>query len=321
MIDLVSILDQEARKRIKLYPHRSNRASEAGHPCIRFLVLSRLKPELKELHDLGLQRIFDEGNLHERAVLREIEDAGLEVVEQQRPFEWKKFQLTGRIDAQINVNGSMVPLEIKSCSPNIFRAIRDLDPKEFITSKYSWVRRYPAQIMCYCLMAEKEAGIILFKNKVTGEKIQKNFSVDYEYMESVLKKLERVNEYVAKEEVPELECVPSSECSRCGFARTACFPGKDFGPGYDLLTDAEIEAKLDRWAELKPLAKEFSELDSELKQNFKGKCAVVGDYLIESKEYERTNYKVPAEIKQQYAEKSKYFRTSIKKLGETVETD
>jgi len=39
-IDLVSILDQEARKRIKLYPHRSNRASEAGHPCIRFLVLA-----------------------------------------------------------------------------------------------------------------------------------------------------------------------------------------------------------------------------------------------------------------------------------------
>jgi len=172
MIDLVSILDQEARKRIKLYPHRSNRASEAGHPCIRFLVLSRLKPELKELHDLGLQRIFDEGNLHERAVLREIEDAGLEVVEQQRPFEWKKFQLTGRIDAQINVNGSMVPLEIKSCSPNIFRAIRDLDPKEFITSKYSWVRRYPAQIMCYCLMAEKEAGIILFKNNCSKTKSQ-----------------------------------------------------------------------------------------------------------------------------------------------------
>jgi len=179
-INIPERLDQETAKRIKAFPHPSNRASEAAHPCVRFLVLSRLEPNLKQLHDVGLQRIFDEGNLHEEAVLREIQKAGLKIKEQQRPYEWKKFELAGRIDAKVADDGSAIfyPLEIKSCSPFVFPVIRNLSPAEMITSKYSWVRRYPAQILLYCMMEAVEEGIIIFKNKTTGEKCQKAFSVN-----------------------------------------------------------------------------------------------------------------------------------------------
>ena len=313
MIDIVEKLDQETAKRIKQYPHPNNRASEAGHPCVRFLVLSRLHPEKKALHDVGLQRIFDEGNLHEKAVLREIEEAGLHIVEQQRPFEWKKFKLSGRIDAKIAVNGAYIPLEIKSCSPNIFPHIKGLKPEELITSKYSWVRNYPAQIQSYMLMDGKEEGIILFKNKTTGEKCQKNFKLDLEYTESILKKLEIVNTYVDNEDIPGVEMI--DECKRCGFAKTMCFPGQDYGPGFDLISDDELESKLIRRQELKSLAKEYEELDKEVKEHLKGKNVIVGEFIIESKEFERKNYKVPAEIKEQYLEISTYFKTSIEKLG------
>ncbi len=315
IIDIPKILDCATEKRIKVFPHPLNRASEAGHPCVRFLVLSRLHPELKTLHDVSLQRIFDEGALHEAAVLREIQDAGLTIVEQQRPFEWKKFELSGRIDAKLALNGQNIPLEVKSCSPNVFAAIKNLPPEDMAKSKYSWVRRYPAQILLYMLMDNQETGIIIFKNKATGEKCQKIFRLtddNLQYAESILQKLERVNSFVAQNELPPVEQI--DECADCGFAKTSCFPGRDFGPGFDFLSDPEIEAKLLRWEELKEPAKEFEDLDKEIKEHFKGKSAIVGNFKIESREFERVNYAVPDEIKRQYAEKMKYWKTTIERL-------
>ena len=312
MLNIPEALDKEAQKRIKQYPHPNNRASECGHPCERFLVLVRTHSDKLPLHDIGLQRIFDEGNLHETAVLRELENAGFQLVEQQRPFEWKKFRLTGRIDAKISIDGQLIPLEIKSCSPNVFPHIKGLSPQEMVNSKYPWVRKYPGQIMLYMLMDGKDKGIILFKNKTTGEKIQKDFELDLEYAESILKKLESVNKHVDSGTLPDVEM--SGECKSCGFAKTMCFADQDYGPGFDFLSDEETEAKLIKWDKLKESAKEFEAIDKELKEHFKGKSAICGDFKIESKEYERKNYKVPPDVKEQYLEIGKYFRTSIERL-------
>ena len=281
MIDIVEKLDKEAAKRIKQFPHPNNRASEAGHPCLRFLILSRTHPEKKALHNIGLQRIFDEGRLHEGAILREIEDAGFKIVEQQRPFEWQQFQLTGHIDAKIAMNGQLIPLEVKSSSPNSFRHIKDLEPMAMTTSRLSWVRKYPAQILAYMLMDNKEEGIILFKNKSTGEKCQKNFKLDYEYVESILKKLERVNEYVAKKELPKVEMC--EDCKDCGFQKTICFPDCDYGPGFAFLSDKEAEDKLERRESLKSGHREYGQLDKLLKGHFRDQNVVVGNFKIETK--------------------------------------
>ena len=234
--DIVAALDQRTASRIKQYAHPLNRASEAGHPCVRFLVLSRIATNLKTLHDVGLQRIFDEGNLHEDALMRELMDAGIRIVEQQRGYSWPKFQLSGRIDAKVGINGSFIPLEIKSCSPNVFRTVIDMAPGDMVKSKYPWLRKYPAQILLYMLMEGSEAGIMLFKNKTTGEKCQKLFILDdamMEYAESILKKLEIVNMWVARNEAPPAE--RCSDCEGCGFAKTSCFVGQDYGPGFELV--------------------------------------------------------------------------------------
>ena len=314
--NIISMLDAETARHIKSYPHPTNRASEAGHPCARFLVLSRLEPDKKALHDVGLQRIFDEGAVHEAALMRELQDAGLTLIEQQRYFSWPKFELTGRIDAKIAVNGSYLPLEIKSCSPHIFPAVKEMAPADLLTAKHSWLRKYPAQILLYMLMDGKDTGLMIFKNKTSGEKCMKVFGLTdplLEYTETVLKKLEVVNGYVARGEIPPLE--PCDECRGCGFEKTVCFPGRDYGPGYDFLTDTETEEKLIRWADLKPAAKEFEGLDEELKEQFKGKTAIVGDFMVESKEYQRKNYDVPADIKKPFERISTYWKTKIERLG------
>jgi len=319
--NLVEALDRAAEKRIKAWPHPNNRASEAGHPCVRFLVLSRLEPDKKVLHDVNLQRIFDLGNVFEKAVFQELQEAGVNVVEQQRPFEWKKFQLTGHIDGKIQVGitigDKLIPIEIKSCSPNSFTEVEGKKPIDLINSRKSWLRKYPAQILLYMLMDGSEAGIIIFKNKLNGKYYQMNFQLDdtaLEYTESILKKLEVVNDYVARREIPPLE--PCDECARCGFEKTICFPGKDYGAGYDFSTDPEIEKKLLRWEELQPLAKEYEELEKEIKEKFKGKTAVVGDFIIESKELVRKTYEIPDEVKKAFEKQMTYWVTKIKRLGE-----
>lgn len=314
--DIPALLDAETARRIKSWPQNSNRASSAGHPCVRYLVLCRTAGELRELHGLPLQRIYDEGNLHEDALMREMEEAGLRIVEQQRPYEWKKFQITGRIDGRLAVNGNdLIPLEIKSSSPNIFRAILNMAPTDMLASRYLWIRKYPAQILLYMLMEGSSMGIMVFKNKTTGEKCQKLFILDeamLEYAESVLKKLEAVNAHVAAGTVPDAKFI--DECKGCPFAKTACFVGRDYGPGIDIADDPEIETKLSRREELQSARDEYEDLDKEIKERYRGRIAVVGDWMIESKPYETTAYDVPKEIKGQYAVKKQAFRTSIERL-------
>lgn len=318
MIDIVARVYEATRKRIKQSPHPMNRASEAGHPCERFLVAARTKQNLLALHDVALQRIFDEGNVHERAVIRELEDAGFEIVEQQRPFEWPEFQLSGRIDAKIkdeSVNLNK-PLEVKSCSPNVFLCVKKFHTAEdFTKAKQTWLRKYPAQLMSYLLMDDKgEEGIFIFKNKSTGELHQIDITIDFAYMEEILKKLERVNNHVKAGTFPAAELI--DECKGCGFAKSFCFVGQDFGPGFELglLSNEEWISKLERIKETEEAAKENDELLSEVKDFFRGRQAIVGNFAINSKAYTTTSYSVPKEIKEQYAEKKEAFRVTIKEL-------
>jgi hypothetical protein len=320
--DIPALLDEQTSRRIKLFPHPRNRASEAGHPCERFLVLARTKNELRSLHDIGLQRIFDEGNLHEESMLREMDSAGFRIVEQQRPYEMHKVELAGRIDGKLTVRGHLdlqdflIPFEIKSCSPHIFPAIKDMATRDMIKSKYPWIRKYPAQILLYMLMEGSEFGIMVFKNKGTGEKSYKIFQLDgamLEYTESVLKKLESVNAHIKAGTEPPAAFI--DDCKGCPFCKTACFPGQDYGPGIDILQDPDLEAKLSRRAELESASKEFESLDKEIKEGFRGRTAVIGDWMIESKGYEMTSYEIPKEIKVQYAVKKEAFKTKIERLA------
>lgn len=314
--NIVHKLDAETQKRIRQSSRNSNRASELGwwEECPRYLVLVRTDTDKLPLHNIGLQRIFDEGKEQEKIIRREIEDAGYEIKDVQRDEKWKHLNITGHIDGKIILNGMTPILEIKSCSPNIYPAIANVrDAKDLRDSKYSWIRKYYAQMQGYHLLFNEELGVIFFKNKSTGEKHQIESRLDYEYCEKMCAVIEEVNDRVERNDPWPAE--PKEACKRCGFAKTMCFPDQDYGPGIELISDDELESKLIRWHELKPAAKEYGDLDKEIKEYFKGKSAIVGEFLIESKEHERKNYKVPAEIKEQYLEISTYFRTSIERLG------
>lgn len=316
MVNIVEKLDQKTEQRIRQSPRNSNRSSDLGwwEECPRYLVLVRTDLDKLPLHDIGLQRIFDEGTRQEKLIRLELEEAGFEVTNVQRDEKWSHLNISGHIDGKIPLNGKTPILEIKSCSPNVFRTIKEYKVAEDLkTSRYFWIRRYYAQIQGYHLLFNEEEGIILFKDKSTGQKHQIESHINYDYCDQMCRVIEEVNDRVERNDPWPAE--KKEACKHCGFAKTLCFPGQDYGPGFDIYTDEDLEADLIRREELKPQVKEYKELDKEIKRHFKGKNAVVGDFLITSDEFERKSYKVPNEIKNQYLEINTYFRTNIEKLG------
>lgn len=325
--DIVKRLDKETTSHIRLGTHALNRASEGGwvDECLRFLVLARLRPEDRFPVDISLQRIFDEGHKQEKLMRMELEEAGFTIIQTQRDLLWAKFQLSGHIDGLIEVTKTTVkkrkkvkvkieaPLEIKSCNSNIFKTISKITHvKQLLESSRIWLRGYPAQIMLYMLLMNKDLGIILFKDKSTGQKHQINVDLDYEYTERILKGLEKVNDYVARKKLPAAKRCDA--CERCGFARSACFVGKDFGAGYVFLNDTEAEKMLIRREKLYLSAKEYTDLDKKIKVAYRGKNILLGDFKILSNKYDSTTYKIPDKVKDKYAEKSERIRVEIEKL-------
>lgn len=292
------------RSKIRQSPCHTNRASELGHPCERFLVFRRTRWQDAILHDVSLQFLFDEGSLHEQAVLRELNEAGVPIIEQQRDYEDKATLITGHVDGKIPVEGAAYPLEIKSMSPYIWQRIETVD--DLMTGPVH-LRKYPAQLQLYMLLSNSEKGVLLLKNKATGQVKELWMDLDLDFAESLLKKAERINAHVAAGTVPAPIEYDEAICGRCAFQHV-CLPDVK-RDAMDLLTDPDIEAKLTRRAELEPLKKEFESLDKEIKGKTKDvEKAIIGDFLITGKKRTRTGYTVAP---------SEFWETKISKLTVT----
>jgi CRISPR/Cas system-associated exonuclease Cas4 (RecB family) len=292
------ILESKERK-IKQYPVNSNRASDLGIPCVRYHVLNRTRWQEKALHNVGLQMVFDMGNEIEGIVLRELSDAGIHVIEQQRSFEWKEYQITGHIDGKILDNGSIYPMEIKSCSPFVFKSINTID--DLKKGKYGYLRKYPVQLNLYLLMDNKERGVFLFKDKTSGAIKEIWMDVDYELGEETLKRAEAINAHLTAGTLPE----PVNDdmwCEGCAFEHI-CLP-EHIGKEVEIDT-GELATWLDRQAALKEAKKEYDELDDLIKKAVEGREKILaGDWFVTGKWYERKAYTVPD---------SRYWRRSVKR--------
>lgn len=319
--DLVTDLNAVTESHRKVSPRRMNWASEAGwvDDCLRRLVLVRTEHAALEPPPFQLQSIFDQGHLQHSLLKHELWDAGWELVESERAETWDKFELTGRIDGKVVRQGQSrprFPIELKSSSPQIFASLtRCKTVEDLLDQRLIWIRHYPAQLMLYLLLMNQDAGILLVKDKSSGLKHQINAYLSYSYAEHILKSLEEVNQRVAAREPP--PAVRVEACGRCEFQNSVCFTGKDYGPGFEILQDPELEAKLNRWWILKKPAKEWMNTDEELKDLFRRRNAQAGDYLITSKIGKTTVHKIPAEVKAPYASEEERVQVTITRLVDT----
>ncbi|MGD0022629.1 MAG: hypothetical protein ABSC54_10045 [Smithellaceae bacterium] len=285
---IVEKILESKQAKIKGYPVNSNRASDLGHPCLKYHVLNRTKWQEKTLHDVRLQQVFDLGNDFEEIVLRELAEARVKIIEQQRSFSWPEYQITGHIDAKIMTDEGVFPLEIKSCSPFVFKKLETID--DLKRGKYLYLRKYPVQLNLYMLMSNKEKGVFLFKEKTSGQYKEIWMNIDYDLGEETLKRAEAINKHITEGTMPEpIDYLPEA-CDECPFVHL-CLPDR-IGSAPEIIDSAELETILKRLEEIKPLTKEYDELDDRKKEILQGKEKVLcGNYFITGKWAERKTSK------------------------------
>lgn len=220
-IGLAEAIREARRRRIKIWPVRSNRASALGHPCLKHLVLLRTRWEEMLPHGVDKQGIFDEGNHQERAALRDLDDAGIDVVEQQVSLVIEEYDITGHIDGMVRSpqDGILVPLEIKSTSDYAFGQLAHTPDlyERLMHGRWYWAN-YPTQLLLYCHMRQKPYGVWLFKNKINGDYQDRIIRLDdhLDHVNRVLEKARQINCHVSMGTMPE-GIEDWSVCKECGF--------------------------------------------------------------------------------------------------------
>lgn len=288
--------------KIKIYPCNNLRASSIGHPCERYLYLMVKHWNEQKPHDVGLQCIFDLGNTLEEHTIKNIKEAGFEVITPTvRSWKIDKPLITGREDIRIkDENGELLPVEIKGISPFEFDKLNTVE--DFMKSKRSYIRGYPAQLQTYMYYFAKEKGFFALTNKLTGETKFIEMPFDYEYAESLLQKAERIYKALETEQPPEA-CDDISVCESCSLAHV-CGECRRIPTDIDL--DEELDALIDRKNELAAAKKEYEQVDKEIKARVGERDKVItGQYLITRSSFVKKAFTVPESVQ---------YRVTIKRL-------
>ena len=260
--------------------------------------------EEQKPHDVGLQNIFDLGNTLEEHTIRNIKEAGFEVItptQRSWQFDVKGGVITGREDVRIkDENGELLPVEIKGISPFEYDKLNSVE--DFLKSKRSYIKGYPAQLFVYMLHFGKEKGFFALTNKLTGETKFIDVPFDYDLGEQYLSKAERIYKALASDEIPEA-CEDISTCETCPLAHI-CGQQRRIPTDVDL--DDELDELINKKQELAKAKKEYEEVDAEIKKRVGEREKILtGQYLIERKSFMKKAFTVPESIQ---------YRISIKRL-------
>ena len=287
--NLVEKVKKNISSKNQRFPCYINRASSIGYfvpeigGCVRKGVYERSHWQDKELWDDNVLLIFAEGNNQERQVLKDLADADITIIEQQSPFEWKEYQISGHLDGVYVADGNSIPIEIKSMSPFIFNAINCFEDFK----KKPWTRAYMAQIMIYMLFKNIDKGIFILKDKSTGNLKQIEVDLDYELAESCLRTAEEINKHIANNTLPD-KIKDIETCKDCKF-KLICCPDINFGEELKIVDDQDYEKRVERSQELKESRDEYEKLWKIIKDRAKASAnngvlnELVGKYRVTGK--------------------------------------
>jgi len=311
--EIESKREESLSAKIKRFPADKFRASNISS-CDLELCHSILSWNDKSLHNSSLQSRFDRGNLEERTVITELLSLGFSIIESQQPFEIKNRNgeviCRGHIDGKISYFDRIFPIEIKSMHPNIFASITSL--ADFL--KKPLHRKYLVQMQLYLYGNNQSEGVFILSNCLGSYKFLPVI-LDLEEVEKIISRLERLwDENIKTGILPKPMDFDEKICAYCSFKHLC--PCLTKYEGATMIDDKELESKLERRLELKPLVDEYNNLDDNIKSQFNkiGDICIGTDWIIKIKEFERKNYNVPAEIKSQYEQVKKYFRVDIIKI-------
>lgn len=298
------LIEYKAGKRNKWRP-KSNSASLLGHPCSletgRYLYVRRsTQIERISLPPVDKQFLFDDGNAIEEQVLADLRASGHQVDRTQASFDWDQYQISGKIDGFIYIGREAYPIEIKAMSPWMFRDAARAANNGTLTAAgiraihNDWMFKYAAQLNTYLLMTGKELGVFAFKDRDSGDIQIYGYPLDYELGETCLKRAEAVNAALAGTAPPPPHCSRPDICSRCEVCHICEPPQIQYGTAMEIMDSPDLEAKLARLQELEPAHREWTRLDTQVKNTVTGRQGICGDYEV-SGEWKETPAKTVPE--------------------------
>lgn len=284
--------------------HQSNRASAIGDPCERRLYLWRTAGDQAAEMGPSVRAILGMGTELEPIIRRRLEALGFQVTATGTAFPSNKYEISGTTDVVLLHEGRQFIGEIKSINGYDFETLNTA--QDLADSRKAWLRKWLDQTMLYLYLAETTearrpqpiagAVLILF-SKQSGELKAIPIRMDYDRVQGLLDKADRLNEAVRTQTPPAFLTDPV-ECRRCPFFSRACFPPLDFGEGMNVHQDQDLEEALDRREELAPAGKEYASLDRRVKDRVKaiadGKSGLwsVGRWVIQTTKRDRKGYEV-----------------------------
>jgi len=288
-----TFLEREIKKSIA----HTTRASQIGHPCNRFIYYERTSPQFAPDHDTTLQAIFDLGRALQNYVERRLEDMGFEITQKERDYDDRTYDVSGHVDFRIRLNGESkdFPVEAKGLNQYAVDAIEDVNDIRYHRSLH--VQRYYAQIQTYLKFGGDDFGFFVLLNKTTGKLKFIEVVRDNDYINELLTRAISIRESVRAKTEPDRNI--GLWCDKCPYQKTVCLPDRDFGPGVEIMDDAEIISLIDKRIALAPVLSEakraMENIDEELKIRLpKAPEVLVGDFIVKGTEKHRDGYQVKA---------------------------
>jgi len=288
MTDMVKALRDYRKAKIKQYPVHTNRASSLGHPCLRFLVYNRTHWAEVEPFGPDLQAIFDDGHMHEKQLIIELYQAGVEIYDQQTSLSQepilKEANISAHLDWMLVENPKLsVPVDAKSASQYSYDAINSYE--DMVNSEKVWVMQYPGQLQIYCLAKNSPYGYFFYKNKNNSQLKQIKMELDYGYAEELIQKGHEIERHLKNKTVPDRIKYNPNICDGCKHQVT-CNPEIPENFSLYFMDQPKFLEKIRRWEQLESQGKEYASLDKEIKGHLKGTGkikVVVGEFLLKCK--------------------------------------
>ena len=290
------------------YPPTTNRASSLGYECIRRLYYERANPEAKMTFPVDAYQRMREGTEQEETIKRHLSLLGYRTNRSQEYFKFEDLEISGKIDGFLEYgNEKPVLIEIKTTEPYTFDKIKMID--DFRENK--WWSKYLVQVTAYMKAMKQEQMMFIVKDRTKWD--IKTFYYDFEPLKwkRIEFKCQKVNEHLKENKIPDDSLCEFNECKGCPFYGF-CRPTKILeNEGFEMIDDPELVDILDKREKLKKIKKEYEDLDSDIKERFRGRNAFIGsEFRIESKLIIKTGNPNPKPIPP-----SKYFMMKIEKLA------
>lgn len=242
----------------------SNRASELGHPCLRYLVYLRTHGHRRKRYGRRLQALFERGKENERNTKTILAQLGFNFWGgDQVSWPDNAHEIGGKVDAIYPRGSEAVVPELKRVNDNTFNRINTFE--DFAADPDAYFFKWYCQLIIYIFLAQQgqlvvDYGLMILTSASDGWIKALPTPMNWDLAELLVDKADSVNAHMRAGTVPDY-CARRSVCKKCAFFGDICTPPQDFGEGIDVVSEPWAVERFERLSRLAQNGQEYVALD------------------------------------------------------------